>query len=116
MERYSDERSVVGDNKRNIIHSEWSDLISIDEEVEHRRIQRPDIRPCTSNNLPAAPIAETVLVPPSTSANVHKTVKNIILVPHTPKANNWGALHVKRSQLTSIATGPNSAYSEPEQK
>ena len=97
MERDSQERSVVGDNKRNSINSDWSDLISIDEEVEYRRIQRPDIRPCTSNNLPAAPIAKTVSVPPSASANVHKTVKNIILVPHTPKPNNWRAWHVKRS-------------------
>ena len=88
MERDSEERSVVGDNKRNSIHSDWSDLILIDEEVEYGRIQRPNIRPYTSNNPPTAPIAKTVLVPPSTSTNVHKTVKNIILVPHTPKPNN----------------------------
>ena len=84
--------------------------------MEYGRIQRPNIRPCTSKNPPAAPIAKTVLVPPSTSANVHKTVKNIILVPHTPKPNNLGTWHVKRSQLTSTAVGPNSAYSGPEQK
>ena len=46
MERDSEERSVVGDNKRNSIHSDCSDLISIEEEVEYGRIQRPDIRPC----------------------------------------------------------------------
>ena len=77
MERDSEERSVVGDNKRNSIHSDWCDLILIDEEAEYGRIQRSHIRPCTSNNPPAAPIAETVSVPPSTSANVHKTVKTL---------------------------------------
>ena len=91
MERDSEERSVVKDNKRNSIHSDWSDLISIDKEVEYGRIQRPNIRPCSSNIPSAAPIAKTVLVPPSSSTNVHKTVKNIILVPHTPKPNNWGS-------------------------
>ena len=116
MERASEERSVVGDNKRNSFHSDWSDLILIDEEAEYRKIQRPNIRPYTSNNPPAAPIAKTVLVPPSTSANVHKTVKNIVLVPHTPKSNNWGAWQVKISQLTTIAASPNSACSEPEQE
>ena len=116
MERDSEERSVVGDNKRNSIHSDWSDLILIDEEAEYGRIQRPNIRPCTSNNPPTAPIAETVLVLSSTSTNVHKTVKNIILVPHTPKPNNWGSWHVKRSQLTSTAMSPNSVYSQPEQE
>ena len=116
MERDGEERSVVGDKKRNSIHSDWSDLIAIDEEVKYGRIQRPIIRPCTSNNPPTAPIAETVLVPPSTSPNVHKTVKNIILVPHTPKPNNWGSWHVKRSQLTFTAMSPYSAYSQPEQE
>ena len=40
MERDSEERSVVGDNKRNSIHSEWIDLISIDEEAEYRKFIR----------------------------------------------------------------------------
>ena len=79
MERDSEERSVAGDNKRNSIHSDWSDLILIDEEAEYGRIQRPDMRPCTSHNPPAAPIAETVSVPPYTSTNVHKTVKKLHL-------------------------------------
>ena len=37
MDRDSEERSVVGDNKRKSIHSDWSDLISIDEEAEYRK-------------------------------------------------------------------------------
>ena len=38
MERDSEERSIVGDNKRNSIHTDWSDLILIDEEAEYRKI------------------------------------------------------------------------------
>ena len=99
MERDSEERSVVGDNKRNSIHSDWSDLISIDEEAEYGRIQRSNIRPGTSNNPPTAPIAKTVSVPPSTSTNVHRTVKSITLMPHTPKPNTWGSWHKKDPNL-----------------
>ena len=72
----------------------------------------PDLVHLTS----AAPIAETVLVPSSSSTNVHKTVKTFMLVPHTPKSNNWGSWQVKRSQLTSTTASPNSAYREPEQE
>ena len=59
MERDCEERSVVGDNKRNSIHFDWSDLISIDEEAEYGRIQRPNIRPCSSNNPLTTAIAKT---------------------------------------------------------
>ena len=38
MGRGSEEMSVESDNKRNSIHSDWSDLILIDKEVEYGRI------------------------------------------------------------------------------
>ena len=37
MEREEEERSIVGGNKRNSDHSDWSDLISIEEEAEYRK-------------------------------------------------------------------------------
>ena len=37
MEREEEERSIIGGNKRNSAHSDWSDLISIDEEAEYRK-------------------------------------------------------------------------------
>ena len=39
MEREEEERSIVGGNKRNSVHSDWSDLISIDKEAEYRKIR-----------------------------------------------------------------------------
>ena len=36
MEREEEERSIVGGNKRNSVHSDWSDLISIGKEAEYR--------------------------------------------------------------------------------
>ena len=91
MERDSDERFVINDSKRNSIQLDWSDLIPIDVKVENQRIQRPDTRLHTSTVSLAAPAAETVSVPPSSPANTHKTVKNIVLVLYTPKPNTWGS-------------------------
>ena len=61
----------------------------------------------------AAPVAEAVSVPPSSPANTHKAVKNIVLVLYTPKPNEWGSWQVKKSQLaSSTAASPNSVYNE----
>ena len=38
MEREEEERSIIGGDKRNSVHSDWSDLIPIDEEAENRKI------------------------------------------------------------------------------
>ena len=87
MERDNDERFVINDSKRNSVQSDWSDLILIDVKAEYWRIQRPDTRLHTSTVSLAAPVAKTVSVPPSSPANTHKTVKNIVLVLYTPKPN-----------------------------
>ena len=108
---------MINDSKRNSVHSDWSDLIPIDMEAEYQRIynsrKRPD-RLHTSIVPSANPIAKAATVPPSSPANTHRTFKNIVLVPYTPKPNEWRSWQVKKSQLTSstIAT-PNS---EPEQE
>ena len=35
-----DERSIPNSNKRNCIHSEWSDLLSVNQEAEYRKIYK----------------------------------------------------------------------------
>ena len=117
MERDSKERSVINDSKRNSIHSDWSNLIPIDVEVEYQRIynirKRPDTRLHTSTVTLAAPVAKGVSVPPSSPVNTHKTVKNIVLEPYTPKPNEWGSWQEKKSQLAiSTAASPNSVCNE----
>ena len=39
MER-EEERSIIGGDKRNSVHSDWCDLISVDEEAEYRKIYK----------------------------------------------------------------------------
>ena len=117
MERDSEERFAINDSNRHSVHFDRSNLIPVDEGAEYQRIQRPDTRSCTSAVPSATPVAETVSVLPSSPTNTHKTVKNIVLVPYTPKPNEWKSWQVKKSQLTSsTAVSPNSAYSEQEQE
>ena len=92
-ERDSEERPVVNDSKRSSVHLNWSDLVPIDMEAEYWRLynsrKRPDARANTTT-LSAAPAAKAATVPPSPLAT-HKTIKNIVLVPFTPKPKEWGS-------------------------
>ena len=97
MERDSEETFVINDSKRNSVHSDWSDLIQVYVKAEYQRIQRPNTRSCTTTVSLAASVANAISVPPSSPANTHKTVKNIVLVPYTPKPNEWKSWQVKRS-------------------
>ena len=47
---------------------------------------------------------------------MHKAVKNIVLVPYTPKPNEWGSWQVKDSQFASnAAASSNSICNEQEE-
>ena len=92
-ERDSEERSVVNDSNRDSIHLNWSELVLIDMEAEYQRLynsrKRPDARACTTTPS-SVPAAKAVMVPPSSLAT-HKTIRNIVLVPLTPKPKEWGS-------------------------
>ena len=94
---------MINDSKRSSVHLNWSDLVLIDMETEYGRLynsrKRPDARVHTTTPS-AAPAAKAATLPPSTPAT-HKTIKNIMLVPFTPKPKEWGSWQVKKSQLTS---------------
>ena len=71
----------------------------------------------TSTVSLAAPVAKAVSVLPSSPANTHKTVKNIVLVMYTPKPNEWRSWQVKKSQLvSSTAARPNSVCNEEQEQ
>ena len=118
MERDSEERSVINESKRDSVHSDWSDLIPIDVEAEYRRIhnirKRPYNKSCASPMPSTAPVT-AVPVPPSSPAGMHKAIKNIVLVPYTPKPNEWGSWQVKDSQFTS-SSAVNSISNEQQEQ
>ena len=113
MERDSKERSVVGDNKRNSIHSDWSDLISIDKGAEYRKIyksrKRPNTMACTATTL-AAPAAETATIPPTSPAK--RTVKNIVLVPYTARPKEWGSWQVRSPYVSTTVVNPHTVHEQ----
>ena len=84
-----DEGSVLTNCKRNSIHSNWSDLLSVDEEAEYKRTCRSEpniISVATTSAASAVEATKRPSIPP-----VKKTIKNILLVPHMPKQMDWGS-------------------------
>ena len=70
-------------SKRNSTHSNWSELLSVDKEVEYKKTYRSEpniIGVATTSADSAVEAINRPSVPP-----VQKTVKNIVLVPYTPK-------------------------------
>ena len=79
MER-EEERSITGGDKRNSVHSDWSDLISVDKEAEYRKVYKNRKGPnvISAATTFAASNAKAAMIPSASPAK--KTVKNIVLV------------------------------------
>ena len=83
------EGSLPTNSKRNSVCSNWSDLLSVDEEAEFKRTCRSEpniISVATTSAVSAVEATKRPSIPP-----VKKTVKNIVLVPYTPKPMDWGS-------------------------
>ena len=77
----------------------------------------PYNKSCASPIPSTAPVTNAVPVPPSSPAETHKAIKNIVLVPYTPKLNKWGSWQVKDSQFaSSTAANSNSISNEQEEE
>ena len=84
-----EEGSVQTNSKRNSIHSNWSELLSVDEEAEYKRTYRSEpniIGVATTSAACAVEPINRPSIPP-----VQKTVKNIVLVPYIPKLTDRGS-------------------------
>ena len=87
-----EEGSVPTNSKRNSIHSNWSELLSVDKEAEYKRTYRSEpniIGVVTTSAASAVEAINRPSIPP-----VQKTVKNIVLVPWMPKLLNWGSWQI----------------------
>ena len=83
-----EERSIVNNDKRDSIHSDWSDLIPVNEKVEYGKVykNRKGTNTVGVATTLAASTAKATKMPSVTLAK--KTVKNIVLVPYTPRPND----------------------------
>ena len=83
-----EERSIINSDKRDSIHSDWSDLIPVNEEVEYGKVYENRMRTNAVGvaTTSAASTTKVTMMPPIPPAK--KTVKNIVLVPYTPRPND----------------------------
>ena len=90
MER-EEERSIIAGDKRNSVHSGWSDLISIDEEAEYRKNYKNRKGPnITSTATPLAASATEAIMIPSASPAKENSKRHCAGALYT-KAKRWGS-------------------------
>ena len=112
MEIEEEERSIVGSNKRNSVHSDWSDLISIEQKAEYRKIykNRKGHKTTSIATTLAASVTKASIIPSASPAK--ETVKNIELVPYTPRPNEWGSWQIRPPYASSTVVSPHASYKQ----
>ena len=90
-----EERSIINSDKRDSIHSDWSDPIPVNEEAEYGKVykNRKGSNAVGVATTLAASTAKATMMPSVPVAK--KTVKNIVLVPYTPRPNDWGSWQIR---------------------
>ena len=87
-----EEKSVVTNSKRDSVHSNWSELLSVNEETGDGRTCRSEPIIDVATTSTAGETMKRPSIPP-----MKKMVKNIVLVLYTPKPKDWGKLENKNS-------------------
>ena len=111
-----EERSIVNSDKRDSINSDWSDLILVNEGAEYGKVYKNRNGPniigvATTSAASAAKATMKPSVPPA-----KKTVKNIVLVPYTPRPNDWGSWQIRSPYATSTVASPQTVYKQASQE
>ena len=108
-----EEKSISTNSKRDSMHSNWSELLSVDGEAEYERT-------CTSKQIigeattSTTSVGKTLKKPPI--PQMKKMVKNIVLVPYTPKPKDWGSWRVWSPYTTGSITSPHMVQSKEQRK
>ena len=111
------EISILNSDKRDSIHSDWSDFMPVNEEVEYRKIYKNRSEPniigvATTSAASTTEATRKTSVPP-----VKKTVKNIVLVLYMPKSTDWGSWQIRLPYATNtIASSPAVESSQKEKE
>ena len=110
-----EERSIIDGDKRDSIHSDWSDLIQVDEVAEYRKVYKNRKGPNTvgAATTLAASTAKATIIPSAPPAK--RTVKNIVLVPYTPRPNDWGSWWIALLYTTSTVASPHAIHKQVNQ-
>ena len=107
-----EERSIIDSDKRNSVHSNQSDLTSVDEEVEYRKVHKNRKGPnaVSAASTLAASTAEATIIPSASPAK--KTIKHIVLVLYTPRPNDWGSWQIRSPNATSTVASPHAVHKQ----
>ena len=107
-----EEKSMPTNSKRNSVHSNWSEPLSVDEEAEYERIRsEPIIGVATTSTASAGETTKRPSIPP-----MKKTAKNIVLVPYTSKKMDSGSWQIKSPYATSSIASPPMVHSKEQRK
>ena len=101
-----EDKSIPNSNKRNSIHSDWSDLLPVDEEAECKKTYKSRSEPNIIGVATASAASATKTIKKPFVPRVKKTVKNIVLVPYTPKLTDWGSWQIRSPYTTSTIASP----------
>ena len=97
-----EERSIVdSDNSdRGSIHSDWSDLLPVNEEAEYGKVYKNRKGPNTVGVATTSGVStgKAPVIPSAPPAK--NTVKNIALVPYMPRLNHWGSWQIRSPYVT----------------
>ena len=110
-----EEKSIVSDDRRDSVHSDWSDLMSVNAEAEYKKIHRAEkeLNVDRTTTLTAS-VTDDFLRP--SAPPMKKTIKNIALVPHTPKPKDWGNWWIRLPYTTSTVTSPHTVTKQVNQE
>ena len=75
------------DSDRNNVHSNWSKLVHINNEISHTSTMNIEVKM-------------------SEAQTRKRVIKNIVLVPYKPKPKDWGSWKVKSPYATSTIVSP----------
>ena len=104
MENNGEEnRSVATDNNsdRDSMHSNWSELIAVNEEAEYSKLKSEMNVNASTINASLGEAVKTIITQPRKRA-----VKNIVLVLYKPKPTEWGSWKIKSSYETRTIASP----------
>ena len=97
------DKSIVSDDKRDSVHSDWSNLMSVNTEAEYKNIYKDGkkLNVDRATTLTAS-ITDDLLRP--SAPPMKKTIKNIVLVPNTQKLKYWGNWWIRLPYAISTVT------------
>ena len=100
-----EEKSIVNEDRRDSVHSNWSDLMPVNAEAEHKKMQKDgkELNVDRATTLTAS-VTDDFLRPSTPPKK--KTIKNIVLVPYTPKLKDWGSWRIKSLYATTTIASP----------